>query len=132
MTAINLNNTDRHIFTESIHGASVGVQAGEREIVHVNFSDYKLPHNAEKSDNYNIIREVVNLEMIKDVDGDIDLVLRVYVRDGEESEDLKIIAYKDNGWDSLGGEWVPSSNRLWIGYLQAPIKVGDPPIALGT
>ena len=126
---------ERYIFTESIHGASIGIRSEDKDVVHFKFSDYKLPRKGKKFNKTKRSRrgrEVANLDMFKDVDDDITILLRVYLLDNEIGQGLNIFIYKNIGWVKLRNvKEVKERHGKWRGYLQVKMKVGDPPIAVG-
>ena len=98
---------ERYIFTESIHGASIGIRSEDKDVVHFKFSDYKLPRKGK-------------------------ILLRVYLLDNEIGQGLNIFIYKNIGWVKLRNvKEVKERHGKWRGYLQVKMKVGDPPIAVG-
>jgi len=62
-------------------------------------------------------------------DSDVEVILQVYVYKHEEGFGIK--AEKDGEWIDFNTEFVADRRGRLIGYLEAIIKPGDPPIAVG-
>ena len=118
---------DGYIYTESLHGASVGVKAVEMHKVLVKFSNFAA---TDKPDNY---RGVANLDMCQIGDTEITVILRVYfTKEEAKNQNLQIHLEKEGKFTPRDGDRGPLENHdLWAGYLQIELGVGDPPIAVG-
>jgi len=130
----NLQDNDRHIFTESIHGASVGVKIKDKDVVHFKFSGF--PSYVDPGE----YRRVANLEMFKDVEEEITVRLRVYYTKDEaekaQKDELNIYVGKKGKFEIKNlnkqtEEFSEERHPIWAGYIEIDMQVGDPPIAVG-
>ena len=91
---------------------------------------YELSHFAVPISNYGPgYRGVANIS-VPGNDPTKSIILHVYVKPGEDNK--AVLALKKGNWVIKGKGVVPGTAiGAWIGYIEAPIEQGDPPIAVG-
>jgi hypothetical protein len=59
------------------------------------------------------------------------VILRVYITEKENNDGRDIQMLKGERWIPLKAVFIPRKFEIYAGYLQAQMRVDDPPIAVG-